>query len=248
MGTNPTRSRTSSPPRSTSPPVCTTPGSTRSPVRKSTSRSHLRDRKLQRALMQFFKPENYFMVREALLKAGRGDLIGNGCDCLIPAHPPRQAIEAQEATGEWDSDGEYVHQIPIQNPARATDRGERQRAVRTRTQTGGQRFRPATVAPVRSTVRRLGFFTNVEIFAGEGLAASVQTATHRPTPGTTRPTSRGCCAVVVEVRVDTSIPHVVHQTDDEVQPALVLLANRLGGQQLDEADHRTQGVALPLLG
>src|SRR5205085_11000201 len=49
----------------------------------------LRDRKMQRALMQFFKPENYFMVREALLKAGRGDLIGNGCDCLIPAHPPR---------------------------------------------------------------------------------------------------------------------------------------------------------------
>ena len=27
----------------------------------------LRDRKLQRALMQFFKPENYFTVREALI-------------------------------------------------------------------------------------------------------------------------------------------------------------------------------------
>src|SRR5579864_1780417 len=61
----------------------------------------LRDRKLQRALMQFFKPENYFTVREALLKAGRGDLIGNGCDCLIPAQPPRQAFEARrrEANG-----------------------------------------------------------------------------------------------------------------------------------------------------
>ena len=33
---------------------------------------HLRDRKLQRALMQFFKPENYFEVRKALLAAGRG--------------------------------------------------------------------------------------------------------------------------------------------------------------------------------
>ena len=32
---------------------------------------HLRDRKLQRALMQFFKPENYFEVRKALQKAGR---------------------------------------------------------------------------------------------------------------------------------------------------------------------------------
>ena len=28
---------------------------------------HLRDRKLQRALLQFFKPENYFEVRKALL-------------------------------------------------------------------------------------------------------------------------------------------------------------------------------------
>jgi radical SAM superfamily enzyme YgiQ (UPF0313 family) len=31
---------------------------------------HLRDRKLQRALMQFFKPENYFDVRKALEQAG----------------------------------------------------------------------------------------------------------------------------------------------------------------------------------
>ena len=38
----------------------------------------LRDRKLQRALMQFFKPENWFTVREALIQAGRQDLIGNG--------------------------------------------------------------------------------------------------------------------------------------------------------------------------
>ncbi len=54
---------------------------------------HLRDRKLQRALMQFFKPENYLEVRKALLKAGRGDLIGNGCDALIPPTPPREAIQ-----------------------------------------------------------------------------------------------------------------------------------------------------------
>ena len=33
---------------------------------------HLRDRKVQRALMQFFKPENYFAVRKALLEARRG--------------------------------------------------------------------------------------------------------------------------------------------------------------------------------
>src|SRR5262249_2474735 len=37
---------------------------------------NLRDRKLQRALMQFFKPESYFEVRKALELAGRTDLIG----------------------------------------------------------------------------------------------------------------------------------------------------------------------------
>ncbi|HEY8503084.1 MAG TPA: DUF3362 domain-containing protein [Gemmataceae bacterium] len=45
----------------------------------------LRDRKMQRALMQSFKPENWFTVRGALIQAGRQDLIGSGCDCLIPA-------------------------------------------------------------------------------------------------------------------------------------------------------------------
>jgi uncharacterized radical SAM protein YgiQ len=54
---------------------------------------HLRDRKLQRALLQFFKPENYFEVREALRQAGRQDLIGEGCDCLIPSQPPRPALD-----------------------------------------------------------------------------------------------------------------------------------------------------------
>jgi len=53
---------------------------------------HLGDRKLQRALMQFFKPENYFEVRKALLRAGRADLIGRHCDALIPPVAPREAI------------------------------------------------------------------------------------------------------------------------------------------------------------
>ncbi len=83
----------------------------------------LRDRKLQRALMQFFKPENYFMVREALLKAGRADLIGSGCDCLIPAHPPRGAIEARRRQANGTADGDHYHSIA--NPAKGEPVGER---------------------------------------------------------------------------------------------------------------------------
>ncbi|MFK7894386.1 MAG: YgiQ family radical SAM protein [Myxococcota bacterium] len=49
----------------------------------------LKDRNVQRALLQFFAPENWRVVREALLSSGREDLIGDGPDCLIPARPPR---------------------------------------------------------------------------------------------------------------------------------------------------------------
>jgi hypothetical protein len=43
-----------------------------------------RERKLQRALLQFDKVENWPLVREALIQAGREDLLGKGPDCLIP--------------------------------------------------------------------------------------------------------------------------------------------------------------------
>jgi len=70
---------------------------------------HLRDRRLQRALLQFFKPENYFEVRKALEQAGRQDLIGSGCDCLIPARPPKEALsrrrrKANESLNEVSGD------------------------------------------------------------------------------------------------------------------------------------------------
>ena len=42
-----------------------------------------REKQLQRALLQYSKPENANLVREALKKAGREDLIGNGEDCLV---------------------------------------------------------------------------------------------------------------------------------------------------------------------
>jgi uncharacterized radical SAM protein YgiQ len=80
---------------------------------------NLRDRKLQRALMQFFKPENYFEVREALIRAGRGDLIG-GCEGLIPANPPKEAIEARRRQVNAGSD--HYHTVP--NPV-AKNRGYR---------------------------------------------------------------------------------------------------------------------------
>jgi uncharacterized radical SAM protein YgiQ len=52
-----------------------------------------RERRLQRALLQYWKPENYADVRRALEQANRLDLIGDGPNCLIPARPPQEVRE-----------------------------------------------------------------------------------------------------------------------------------------------------------
>ena len=80
----------------------------------------LRDRKIQRALMQFFKPENWFTVREALIEAGRTDLVGSGCDCLIPVQPPKEAIEARRRRA---NDPDHYHTVA--NPTSGEKPGER---------------------------------------------------------------------------------------------------------------------------
>ena len=41
------------------------------------------EKAMQRALVQYRNPDNYDLVKEALIKAGRTDLIGFGPDCLI---------------------------------------------------------------------------------------------------------------------------------------------------------------------
>ena len=56
------------------------------------------EKQLQRALLQFNRPQNADLVREALTKAGRTDLIGHGKDCLVrptnasmPSHSYRKS-------------------------------------------------------------------------------------------------------------------------------------------------------------
>lgn len=47
------------------------------------------EKAMQRALLQFSKPKNYNIVYDALVKAGREDLIGNGPKCLIKSKEQR---------------------------------------------------------------------------------------------------------------------------------------------------------------
>lgn len=54
------------------------------------------EKAMQRALIQYRNPENYELVKEALIKEGRKDLIGMGKECLIP---PRQFGGGKQAGG-----------------------------------------------------------------------------------------------------------------------------------------------------
>jgi hypothetical protein len=70
----------------------------------------LKDREVQRALMQFFKPENYFVVRKALIEADRKELIGEGPMALIPNKPPKEALLARRGAANGKrGDPTYVH-------------------------------------------------------------------------------------------------------------------------------------------
>lgn len=45
------------------------------------------EKAMQRALLQYYDPKNRDLVRAALRRCGRNDLIGNGAHCLVPAAP-----------------------------------------------------------------------------------------------------------------------------------------------------------------
>jgi uncharacterized radical SAM protein YgiQ len=80
----------------------------------------MHERRLQRALMQYWKPENYAAVREALEQAGHKDLIGDDPECLIAAHPPKASAKRSTAV-----DPPYVHAIgyrPHRKSARRRDK------------------------------------------------------------------------------------------------------------------------------
>lgn len=60
---------------------------------------------MQRALMQFFIPNNHKIVMEALKKAGREDLIGWGNNCLIPPYLREKKKESGESKKQKQADG-----------------------------------------------------------------------------------------------------------------------------------------------
>ena len=60
------------------------------------------EKKLQRTLLQYWKPENRRLVIEALVRAGREDLIGHGPDCLV--QPDREYLLSRRAAAQGGPD------------------------------------------------------------------------------------------------------------------------------------------------
>ena len=64
------------------------------------------EKAMQRALLQYYKPENREMVRKALIIAGRRDLIGSGPECLIPDELKKASSDkpaARKGKSSWQN-------------------------------------------------------------------------------------------------------------------------------------------------
>ncbi len=90
------------------------------------------EKAMQRALIQYRNPANYNLVKEALVKAGRTDLIGFDEQCLIR---PRQFVkEKQETTQKKGGKG----QKPKQRAVSHTKTKNRVESKNNRVRSGGQ--------------------------------------------------------------------------------------------------------------
>jgi len=55
----------------------------------------LREKRMMKALLLYWEPEQWPLAREALLRAGRRDLIGRGPDCLVPSDGGARPVAAR---------------------------------------------------------------------------------------------------------------------------------------------------------
>lgn len=59
----------------------------------------MKEKHMQRALLQYFNPKNKDIVVEALRKAGRHDLIGTGKNCLVTPPARERALNSSNGSG-----------------------------------------------------------------------------------------------------------------------------------------------------
>ena len=95
------------------------------------------EKAMQRALIQYRRPENYDLVKEALIKEHREDLIGFGPECLIrPRKPQEDASAGKRPEGRRNTSGKNPkvkgndrHESHKSHP-KASRGGNRQKSLR----------------------------------------------------------------------------------------------------------------------
>lgn len=117
------------------------------------------EKAMQRALIQYRRPENYDLVKEALIKCGRQDLIGFDEKCLIPPRKIKKVLPASQKNDKQNpkenrkqNSKQNLNQNRKQNPKQnlmknqtqnAKQKGEKyrksQKKTGNRTRTGNQK-------------------------------------------------------------------------------------------------------------
>ena len=130
--------------------------SDRNPLRKITSKARVggdvvyspkkkRQRDLHKAFLRYHDPKNWPLLRSVLIEMGRGDLIGPGPLCLVPAGkdgpPPRQSIVAKSQnrkSGNRRQDRRQGQQSRQGNQPQSDSRNADQPRGRKRSKTGSR--------------------------------------------------------------------------------------------------------------
>ena len=84
------------------------------------------EKAMQRALIQYKSPENYALAKEALILAGREDLIGFGPKCLIPPRPMAYK-KTQNKTNDTKKPKDIKKPIKKQKTGRNQQKGRKKK-------------------------------------------------------------------------------------------------------------------------
>jgi len=78
-----------------------------------------KEKAMQRALLQYFRPQNREIVLEALKAAGRRDLIGSSPKCLVEDISPRKNSSVKGGEKSWNNTGKNTRHTGQQKALRS---------------------------------------------------------------------------------------------------------------------------------
>jgi uncharacterized radical SAM protein YgiQ len=106
-------------------------------------------RRLHKAFLRYHDPENWEILREGLLRMGRGDLIGSSERHLVPRHTPSATLAAVERRKETPGPDKLAKKFGqnkprpgaavVRTPARASARPSNPRKLTTQALRGGRK-------------------------------------------------------------------------------------------------------------